>query len=150
MSFWWTDLKSRWTKPCRAHAVKHKHMNSTKTNLPHLIASPVCSKITFIWAFCLWPSSHIFNFKFSTYLWFQTLFYLHHFRTTVLFPSLSLRCDQKMSYSYWLALPLTENFQLHTEEAINRKCNWENRQSWTLHDNEKYEIMIIHLHSNNV
>lgn len=33
--------------------------------------------------------------NFSTFLWFQTLFYLHHFRTTVLFPSLSLHCNQK-------------------------------------------------------
>lgn len=83
MSSWWIDWKRCWSKPCRAHADKQKHMNLTKTNLPHLIASPVCREITFIWAFLLVTPSHIFNFSFLYFFMISSLFYLHHFRTTV-------------------------------------------------------------------
>lgn len=100
MCSWWIDWKRRRTKPCRAHAVKHKHMNSTKTNLPHLIASAVCREITFIWAFLLVTPSHIFHFNF---LYFFTIskpllfasFWDHSMMPVLLSSSLSFCFDQK-------------------------------------------------------
>lgn len=108
MSSWRIDWKRHWTKPCRAHAVKHNYMNSIKTNLPHLIASPVCTEITFM---SILTNPHISSISmFSSFYDLKASFICtilgpQYDASAIIFkPDLALW--PKMSYSNWAALPL--------------------------------------------